>query len=98
MLAFALGKESNSIALAATVIALINSGDGIFGSFSEPLVGKLLDWQWSGKVVAGVHYFSIENYQVALSLLPAYLLLAIILLLFIRDSRHRFNALSEIEV
>ncbi|MDF2690368.1 MAG: sauU 1 [Gammaproteobacteria bacterium] len=97
MLAFAVGKESNPIALAATVIALINSGDGILGSFSEPLVGKVLDWQWSGKIVNGVHYFSLKDYQTALSLLPVYLLIAIVLLFFVRDSKRHFNAMAELE-
>ncbi|MDO8954918.1 MAG: MFS transporter [Gammaproteobacteria bacterium] len=97
MLSFALGKESNPLFLAATVIALINSGDGIFGSFSEPLVGKVLDLGWDGKIVGGVHYFSRHDYQVALSLLPAYLLIAAILLFFIRDSKRHVNAIAELE-
>ncbi|MDF2940455.1 MAG: sauU 1 [Gammaproteobacteria bacterium] len=97
MLAFAVGKESNPIALAATVIALINSGDGIFGSFSEPLVGKVLDLGWNGKILNGIHYFSVDNYRVALSLLPIYLVLAIVLLIFVRDSRRHFNAVAELE-
>jgi hypothetical protein len=91
------GKESNPIALAATVIALINSGDGIFGSFSEPLVGKVLDLGWNGKILNGIHYFSVDNYRVALSLLPIYLVLAIVLLIFVRDSRRHFNAVAELE-
>lgn len=98
MLAFALGKESNPLFLAATVIALINSGDGIFGSFTEPLVGKFLDLGWDGKIVNGVHYFSEGNYQKALVLLPIYLLLATLLLIFIKDSKRHTNAIAEIEV
>jgi len=74
MLSFPLGKALNPIGLAATVVALINTGDALFGSFTEPLIGKLLDIFWDGTVVDGVHHFSVQGYHVALSLLPMYLL------------------------
>lgn len=74
MSCFAVGKELNSVKLAATVVALVNTGDALFGSFTEPLVGKLLDLSWQGKVVNGVHYFSTQNFHLAFSILPFYLL------------------------
>ncbi len=70
MLGFAIGKEINKAALAATVVALINTGDAIFGAISEPLVGKVLDGLWTGQMVNGVPHFSVQHYQIALLLLP----------------------------
>ncbi len=87
MLGFALGRESNKLVLAATIIAMINTGDGIFGSFTEPLIGKFLDLGWDGTVVNGVHHFALDNYHRALMLLPLYLLVAFILLFFIREPK-----------
>ncbi len=84
MLGFALGKEMNSVALAATVIALINTGDALFGAFSEPLVGKFLDTFWQGKIVNGVHVFGSHDFHVALSSLPIYLFLATVFLFSLR--------------
>ncbi len=84
MLGFALGKEMNHIALAATVIAFINTGDAVFGAFSEPLVGKLLDVFWDGKVLNGVHYFNVSSYRLALSLLLLYLVGALLCLMRLR--------------
>ncbi len=84
MLGFAMGKEMNAVGLAASVIALINTGDAVFGAFSEPLAGKVLDLFWDGKVVNGVHYFSLHDYHLALLMLPAYLLLAIVFLSFLK--------------
>lgn len=86
MLGFALGRELNKITVAATIIALINTGDIIFSALTQPLIGKLLDAHWHGKLIAGMHYFSAIEYRFALSVLPAYLLLALILLFFIRES------------
>lgn len=86
MLGFALGRELNKITVAATIIALINTGDIIFSALTQPLIGKLLDAHWHGKLIAGMHYFSATEYRYALSILPAYLLLSLILLFFICES------------
>ncbi|MGC1854987.1 MAG: MFS transporter [Candidatus Aquirickettsiella sp.] len=86
MLGFALGRELNKITVAATIIALINTGDIIFSAVTQPLIGKLLDAHWHGKLIAGMHYFSAIEYRHALSILPIYILLSLILLLFIRES------------
>jgi len=89
MLGFALGRELNKITVAATIIALINTGDIVFSALTEPLIGKLLDSGWSGKIVGHIHYFSVLEYRRALMLLPVYILLSIILLFFIRESNTR---------
>ena len=71
--------------LAATIVALINTGDAIFGAFSEPLTGKILDMNWHGDIVNGVHHFSLHNYHVSLSILPVYLILALLFLWRLRS-------------
>jgi MFS family permease len=86
MLGFALGRELNKITVAATIIALINTGDIIFSALTQPLIGKLLDAHWHGKLIAGIHNFSALEYRHALSILPVYILLSLILLFFIRES------------
>jgi MFS family permease len=77
MSCFSLAKELNPIGFAGTIVALINTGDALFGSITEPLIGKILDLFWQGKIVNGVHYFSTHNYQVALLILPIYLVVAL---------------------
>jgi hypothetical protein len=64
---------------------MINSGDSIFGSFTEPLLGKFLDLHWGGAIVNGVHVFTAPDYRLALSVLPVYLLISVFLLKWIRD-------------
>ena len=85
MLAFALGKEINALAVAGTVIALINSGDAIFGAITEPLIGHLLDLGWSGRLRDGVPYFRVENFHHALLVLPIYIIVATILLFWVKE-------------
>lgn len=85
MLGFTLGAHINSLALAATVVALINTGDNLFESLTEPFLGKLLDLNWDGQIVDGVHYFSVHAYQIAFLPLPIYFCIALILLFFIKE-------------
>lgn len=84
MLAYTIGKESNSLAVAATVMAMINSGDGILGAISEPVIGKLLDFFSHNQIINGINHFSIESFHYALALLPMYLVLALLCLLWLR--------------
>jgi sugar phosphate permease len=85
MLGFTLGTEINSLTLAATVVALINTGDSVFESFTEPLLGKLLDLTWNGEIVDGVRYFTVQHYQCAFIPLPIYFALGLLLLFFIKE-------------
>lgn len=85
MLGFAVGRLMNPLALAATVIALINSGDALFGAFTEPMIGKFLDWQWDGKMVNHAPFYTLHDYRIAMLTLPVYLLLALTLLRWIKE-------------
>lgn len=89
MLCFSIGKDSNPIAVAATVVALINTGDAFVGAYTEPLVGYFLDHAWAGKVVDGVHYFSVENYRHAFLIIPLYLLISLACLALVRERAAR---------
>jgi len=85
MLVFAIGKELNNIALTATVISMLNASDAVLDAITEPGIGKLLDLNWDGTIVNGVHYFSLQSYHFALGVLPLYLLIASILLIWVKS-------------
>lgn len=86
MLVFVVGKEINPIAMTATVIAFINTGEAIIGTFTEPLLGRLLDIFGHGQMRRGIYYFGQSDYHLALMLLPLYLLLALLFLLLLRKT------------
>lgn len=87
MLGFTLGRELNKALVAATVIALINTGDALMGAISEPLVGKLLDLNFSGAAITNPHAFPLQDYHYALLPLPLYLILAFVFLSKIRKDK-----------
>jgi MFS family permease len=64
MLSFVLCREINSPLVMGLAVAFINSGEGLLGSLIEPLIGTILD-----TLKTGTH-FSLNDYRVALSILP----------------------------
>ncbi|HAT8971609.1 TPA: MFS transporter, partial [Legionella pneumophila subsp. pneumophila] len=62
------------------------------GAIFQPLVGKLLDTFGDSGIVAGEHIYTVDDYQVALSILPISLLLVTILAFFIKDKDHSNNS------
>lgn len=84
MLGFAIGKEINPIAFAATVVAVINTGDPIVGSWAEPLIGKILDHTWNHVSHNGVRIFTTHGYHLALSSLVVYLILTCIIVMCLK--------------
>lgn len=87
MLAFAVGRLINPIWVTASVAALINTGEPVMGGIFDAAVGWFLDLQWNpGSYTAqGVKYFSIYSYQVAFLILPLSMIIALILLFFIKE-------------
>jgi len=85
MLSFAVARDINKFALVASAVALINSGDAVLGSFSEPMIGKFLDMGWNHLMVNGAPQFSVDDFYYAFIPLPLYVLVALVLLVFLKD-------------
>lgn len=83
---FSAMREMNSLIYAGTSIGFINMFNALCGALSEPLIGKILDLGWTGKMVDGARYFSLENYQHALLALPIGLFIAIVILCFVKET------------
>lgn len=79
-LVFVIGKESNPLYLAGTVIAFINASDAFFDAVTEPLIGKILDTLNTNSD------FSVSSYLIALSVLPIYQIISACLLKGVQDN------------
>lgn len=87
ILAFSIVREINAPMLTGTAIGLINTLNNLSGAFAQPVVGKLLDKQWDGALLANGHpAYSIEMYTNALLFLPICLLVALLLMPFIKET------------
>ena len=86
LLCFTMIREINAPILAATAVGFMNAFDAMFGAVSDPLTGKFLDMGWAGAIENGARVFPTSVYKLALLSLPAFLLLAIGCLIFIKDT------------
>ncbi len=85
VLSFAIAKEINALKVIGIVAAILNTGIIAVTAITDSLFGKFLLWDWDGKMLAGIRYFSVFNYHVAFTIFPVYLLLGFILLLFVDE-------------
>lgn len=101
MLSFAIGRRINPIAVTATVAALINTGEPIFGAIFDPLIGYFLELHWQGNYISKtgqiIHYtqgiipvnavkhFDVSSYHMAFSILTLSMIISFILLCFVKD-------------
>lgn len=87
LLSFSLAIELNSMKAKATTAAftnfLISCGDAVV----QPLVGFLLDLNWSGGLDEGIRVYSTRDYQMALTCLPITLLLGFICLFLFKEDK-----------
>jgi len=83
---FAYIRELNPERYSGSSIGFINMFNALCGAIAEPLIGKLLDLGWHGKILDGAPYFSVKNYHVALIILPIGMLIAIALLLLSKET------------
>lgn len=86
ILIFAICHEASAIKIAATAIALTNMIVMIGGNIFQPVIGKLLDYQWTGVMLNGARIYPPHAYEVALSVLPIGILTAIILTFLMRET------------
>ena len=86
LLCFSMIKEIHSTVIVGTTFGFMNAFDAMFGAFSDPLTGKILDLWWTGVEVDGARVFSLTSYHWALSILIVYLVLSLIFLKPIRET------------
>lgn len=83
---FAMIRELFPMVLVATVLGIMNTFDSVCEALFEPFVGALLDMTWAGAILNGIHQFSLQGYHTALLMLPLSLILALVMLIFVKET------------
>jgi len=87
ILAFSIVREINALALTGTAIGFINTLNNASGALAQPVIGKLLDELWDGKILSdGSPVYSLQMYNEALLFLPVCIVIAFITMPFIRET------------
>ena len=85
-LCFTLSKENNISKISGTAVAFANFVIMMGGFIFQPVVGKLLDYGWTGTMVNGVRTYTNGDYTMALSILPIGLLIAGFLTFLLKET------------
>lgn len=83
---FAFARESVPAALAGTASGIANVGVMLGGMLMQPLVGLVLDWRWTGRMVDGVRAYDIAAWQWGFAIMLAWGLVSLVLLAFARET------------
>lgn len=88
---YAVAAELTPNQYAGTALGFTNMASILLGALFQPVVGRLLDMHWDGKMVEGVRFYSAGDLQTAMISLPVCLVLCFILCFFLKESypRHK---------
>jgi MFS family permease len=84
--AFSVISELCNRRYVATGLSFMNMMNMIGIALIQPLIGSILDRAWEGTTQNGVRVYSIDAYQTGLSILPAAIFIALMILPFIRET------------
>jgi MFS family permease len=100
ILYFGAAKEINPDKYSATAIGFTNAGVMASGLIFPTLLGYILDCVWDGlKNTDGTPIYSVNDYQQALLAIPICMIIAFMILLFIKETyKKEFEAIEEKEV
>lgn len=83
---FAVAREISPHRASGTAVATTNMFVMLGGLIFQPIVGELLDWWGQSHVVNGITIYSVQSYQVALSVVPIGLVIATVLTMLLRET------------
>ncbi len=86
VVAFAMAREGNAMAVAGVAYAFVNCAVTGTGAIFQPLIGWLLDLGWDGALVEGARVYSAAAYQMALSSLIVFLAVGFLAGLALRET------------
>ncbi|MCW8906135.1 MAG: MFS transporter [Sedimenticola sp.] len=86
IIGFAFARESAPPRLAGTASGLVNMGVMIGPMLLQPAVGWMLDHSWGGEMENGARLYGLQAYQNGFSLMLGWLALALVLMLFTRET------------
>jgi MFS family permease len=92
IIGFAFAKESAPAHLAGTASGVVNMGVMMGPMLLQPGMGWMLDRAWQGEMADGVRIYSLDAYQGGFGLMLAWLALALVLILFTRETHCRHTS------
>lgn len=86
-LTIACAKEVNMPEMTGVAAGTANVGAFVGAAFVQPAFGWMLDQRWQGTIEQGVKIYPLEAYQAAFCLCVAILVVALLISLFVKETR-----------
>ena len=86
VITWALAKEDNPTHTAGIALGAFNMGGFLGPSILQPLMGYVLDINWTGQMAEGIRVYSQAAYAKALMLCAAAVFIAVVGVLFVRET------------
>ena len=88
VLCFAIARDFVTVKLAGTAAGVINMLVMISGMLLQPIISHMLDWSWSGLVYNGLRIYSVNDYRIAMLVIPTAYLISAFLAYIISEDCH----------
>lgn len=85
-LVFTCASERMPAKISGLATGFTNTVVMLGGVFLQPLAGFILDFLWDGEVRGGVPFYSLENFQLSLAVIPISVLISLVLALCIKET------------
>jgi MFS family permease len=86
---FTLSKENNTSKITGTSIAFTNCLIMLGGFFLQPIVGRMLDYGWTGLMDHGIRVYTPHDYTMVLSIIPIGLCISGLLMLALKETYNK---------
>jgi MFS family permease len=86
VVAYALTREHNAGGGSGAALGLVNMAAVMGGAVFQPVVGLLLDLQWTGTLKGGARVYGIDAFDNAMLTMPALYIAALLFALMIRET------------
>jgi MFS family permease len=94
LLNFTLATELNSKEVKGSAIAFTNCIVSFGSGLIQPMIGMLLDLNWSGRKENGIHIYASSDYQIAFVIFPLFLILALFMTFFLKEGKIKEHAVE----
>lgn len=85
-LTFASICETMPLSMSGVSLAFVNTVVMSTGIIFLPIIGYFIDHHWDGKIVDGIPQYSYQDYQFALIIIPIFLAISALLLIFVKET------------
>lgn len=89
---YAVASEVVPASISGTSMSFANMASVIIGALFQPVIGKLLDLNWDGKMLHGARIYSATNYHTAMTALPLCLIVSLFFSFLLKESFGQHSA------